>query len=191
MTCRWYISPADTPDISGIVALYREAQGWLRSQGFDQWQDHPRVADRIRDDVTGATGVWVVKDCAGQLVGTLKLDEHADPEFWRLEDEPTTAFYAHRMIVARSHAGLHLGSAMLDWASLRAFEAGKRWLRFDAWATNTRLHDHYVNEGFTLVRLLHLEHRGSGALFQRAAGVTSVTGPHLHLDLPLHLRPHS
>lgn len=182
MSLSWHVSPAGASDIPGVIALYREAQEWLQGQGFDQWQGQPQVADRIRRDVDKAAGVWVIRDCASRLVATIKLDERADPEFWRPEDEPRTALYAHRGIVIRSHAGLGLGSAMLNWASLRAEAAGKKWLRFDSWATNTKLHALHQSQGFTLVRILRLPHRGSGALFQRAAGVTHAAGPRLKLS---------
>ena len=68
---------------------------------------------------------------------------------------------------------------MLDWASRRAAAAGKRWLRLDAWASNTKLHDYYLGEQFKMVRLLQFPHRGSGALFQRPAGIELGCGPQL------------
>ncbi|MGH4014873.1 MAG: hypothetical protein ACRDSL_13335 [Pseudonocardiaceae bacterium] len=66
---------------------------------------------------------------------------------------------------------------MLHWASRRATEAGKRWLRLDAWASNERLHKHYLDEGGELIRVLRFPHRGSGALSQRPAGVERRRGP--------------
>jgi len=81
------------------------------------------------------------------------------------------------MLVARSEAGRDLGSAMLDWASRRANQEGKHWLRLDAWASNEQLHEYYLSEGFQLVRLLKFAHRGSGALFQRPAGIELRRGP--------------
>ena len=34
---------------------------------------------------------------------------------------------------------------MLDWAARQAVDAGKKWLRLDAWANNTALQDYYRN----------------------------------------------
>lgn len=68
---------------------------------------------------------------------------------------------------------------MMDWASARAVEADKRWLRLDAWARNVKLHRYHESHGFKLVRLLQSEHRGSGALYQRSAGYQEHLGPSL------------
>jgi GNAT superfamily N-acetyltransferase len=100
-------------------------------------------------------------------IGTITVDDHADPEFWTEADEPDKALYVHRMATSRAAAGQDIGAVMLDWATKRAAQQGKAWLRLDAWKTNPGLHRYYERQGFTLVRLVDLEHRKSGALFQR------------------------
>jgi hypothetical protein len=45
--------------------------------------------------------------------------------------------------------------------------AGKPWLCSDAWKDNLSLHRYYESQGFVLLRVIDLPHRGSGALFQR------------------------
>ncbi|MGH3798459.1 MAG: GNAT family N-acetyltransferase [Pseudonocardiaceae bacterium] len=160
---------AGPSDTQRVIALYREAVSWLAAQGLDQWQNMPGVEARIAADI-GAREVWGVRNDNGEITATIKLDSRADPELWQPEDDPAAALYAHRMLVARSEAGRGIGSAMLDWASQRAAEADKPWLRLDAWASNERLHEYYRREGFELVRLLRFPHRGSGALFQRPTG---------------------
>ncbi|GGN96281.1 hypothetical protein GCM10010112_87400 [Actinoplanes lobatus] len=77
------------------------------------------------------------------------------------------------MIVARSHAGLGIGGKLLAWVSEKAAEAGRHWLRLDAWRTNPHLHAYYLGHGFRHVRTIDLPHRGSGALFQRAISAPS------------------
>ena len=175
----WTIEAASTSDAGHVVALYHEAVIWLRSQGVDQWQTMPGIEDRIAADIDVGV-VWVVRRNGGEIVASIKLDARSDPELWRPEDDPTAALYAHRMLVTRVEAGRHVGSALLDWASRRAAKAGKRWLRLDAWASNEQLHRYYLNEGFEFVRLHRFSHRGSGALFQRGAGVELRRGPLLH-----------
>lgn len=71
------------------------------------------------------------------------------------------------MAVARTAAGQNIGARMLDWASFRAAQQGKELLRLDAWKTNPGLHRYYEGQGFTMVRLVDLPHRQSGALFER------------------------
>jgi GNAT superfamily N-acetyltransferase len=156
-----------------IQALQAEAAEWLAGKGTDQWQP-AAMADRRKSrpndrDLLSAIKrgeVFLVKD-DDDVIGTITLDDYADPEFWLPSDEPRTALYVHRMIISRKASGRDLGSAMLDWAAQQVALAGRTWLRLDAWRTNTALHDYYRRHGFTDVRTVSLPWRGSGALFQR------------------------
>jgi hypothetical protein len=57
-------------------------------------------------------------------------------------------------MVVEAHArGGELGSVLLDWAARSARQAGKSWLRLDAWKSNPALHQYYLDRGFTLVRM--------------------------------------
>ncbi|MFF7990280.1 GNAT family N-acetyltransferase [Kitasatospora xanthocidica] len=162
---------AATPDELPLVeGLLTGAGAWLASLGSDQWQFPPR---RERLLASMARGECFLAFLDGQPVGTLTVDEQADPEFWQADDEPETALYVHRMAIARSVAGQAVGARMLDWAVTRAEAAGKSRLRLDAWKTNPALHRYYQGQGFTLLRTVDLPHRQSGALFERAVGRSS------------------
>jgi GNAT superfamily N-acetyltransferase len=163
-------TPEDEPTIR---ALQEEAIAWLATQGTDQWQPAAmrrrlkhRAADRGLTSAIERGEVFLA--CEGEdVVGCLTLDEYADPEFWSPEDDPASALYVHRMIVRRSSAGRDVGRAMLDWCAREAARRGRTKLRLDAWRTNHSLHRYYERQGFHLVRTVSLEHRGSGALFER------------------------
>ena len=173
------IRRATTTDVDAVLGLVTDAARWLAERGSDQWQ---YTTERHRLAIERATGrgeVWVVSDDTGAIVATTTLNGYADPEFWTPDDDPAGGLYVHRMAVARSASGQEIGSAMLDWAARQAVDAGKKWLRLDAWANNTALHDYYRNHGFEPVRLLHFGHRGSGALFQRPATTQLGSGPRL------------
>ncbi|WP_225846965.1 GNAT family N-acetyltransferase [Streptomyces sp. HPF1205] len=164
-----HIRPA-RPDEQPIVEdLLREASAWLASRGIDQWQFPPH-SDRIRRALQ--RGEVFLATVGDQPVATLQVDDHADLEFWTQEDEPGDALYVHRMAVTREFAGTGIGSTLLDWASERAAAAGKSWLRLDAWKDNVKLHSYYADHGFSLVRVVDLPHRGSGALFQRPTRIS-------------------
>lgn len=157
------------PDEQPVVEdLLREASAWLASRGIDQWQFPPH-SDRIARALRHGEVFLATVD--GQPMATLQVDDHADPEFWTAEDEPGDALYVHRMAVSREYAGSGVGGALLNWASERAAAAGKLWLRLDAWKDNPGLHRYYESHGFTLLRVINLPHRGSGALFQRPTTV--------------------
>jgi GNAT superfamily N-acetyltransferase len=111
------------------------------------------------------------------VIGTITVDDCADGEFWRPEDDPDDALYLHRMVTVRDVAGREIGSALLDWASRRASALGKRWVRLDAWRSNPDLQRYYTDRGFEHVRTVELPHRQSGALFQREAGLALCRGP--------------
>jgi GNAT superfamily N-acetyltransferase len=173
-------TPADEPVIRELQA---EAIAWLAELGTDQWQPGAPRNPR-RDDDRGLTPsiargeVYLVHDESGEVIGTLTLDDHADPEFWTEADDPDSALYIHRMIVSRNAAGMGTGSAMLAWAERETEARGKRWLRLDAWRANKQLQAYYARNGFQPVRTVALDHRGSGALFQRSTkpanrGITS------------------
>jgi GNAT superfamily N-acetyltransferase len=161
------IRAATTADVQRLLDLYESTQRWLIEQGTDQWANntrekmHPRLMRSIEQGEC-----YVAEDDTG-LVGMVTVDEYADPEFWQPEDQPTDALYVHRMVVDRAKAGRKTGAALLDWAAKVAASKGRRWLRLDAWRTNTALHGYYRSQGFTPVRVVELPHRGSGALFQR------------------------
>ncbi|MGW2495829.1 GNAT family N-acetyltransferase [Streptomyces pseudogriseolus] len=159
------IRPGRPDELSVVEALLREASAWLASRNIDQWQYPPH-----RDRITAALeqGVCFLAFEGNEPIATIQVDDFADPEFWTLDDEPTAALYVHRMAVRRAAAGTGVGSVLLDWAAERAAAQGKRWLRLDAWKDNQGLHRFYEGAGFTLLRIVDLPHRRSGALFQRA-----------------------
>lgn len=168
------IRPSAMDDLPALEALYEQAQHWLTGKGLDQWQppadDTGQLRERISRGITRAIerGTCYVAEQGPSIVGTITVDEYADPEFWNEQDDPASALYVHRMIIARSASGQCLGGQLLDWAARHAEQCGKKWIRLDAWRTNGDLQRYYRSEGMTLVRVVSLDHRGSGALFQRA-----------------------
>lgn len=168
------IRRATEDDIGTVARLWQEAGAWLREQGSDQWQ-YPVRWEGITAAVS-AGACWLIEH-TDTPIGTITLDEDADPMYWGPEDDPEAALYAHRMVTARAVRGVSLGAAMLDWASERAQAAGRTWLRLDAWRTNMRLREYYADQGFELVRVVEDPRNGSGACFQRPAHVRLNQGP--------------
>ncbi|MFF9406137.1 GNAT family N-acetyltransferase [Streptomyces anandii] len=161
------IRPGSPDELGTVEALLREASAWLASRGIDQWQ-YPPHRDRIMTALK--QGVCFLAFADGEPVATLQVDDYADPEFWTPDDDPATALYVHRMAVSRRAAGGGVGDWLLTWATDRAAAQSKRWLRLDAWKDNEGLHRYYKAAGFTLIRIVDLPHRRSGALFQRPTG---------------------
>jgi GNAT superfamily N-acetyltransferase len=185
-TARYALRPARYRDVLPTMNLLREASGWLRLLGHDQWQDpgiDKRRRFKLRMDIAERT-VFVV-EFEARIVATITVDTLADSDFWQRADAPRSALYAHRMAVTRSQAGRGLGSAMLDWAAGLAVARGRSWLRLDAWVTNDDLHLYYKGLEFDHLRTAYVPGRGSGALFQRPATHRHGGGPVLRpVNLP-------
>lgn len=166
-------------DIVEVAEMWTRSAAWLRGEGLDQWQ-YPVKWDNIRTSV--ATGAcWLVTDHEGRTSGTITIEFKADP-YWDLSEDPDDALYVHRMVVETHARGRELGSALLDWAARSARQAGKSWLRLDAWKSNPALHQYYLDHGFTLVRIDDNPTDPSGACFQRPATIERHTGPRVLQD---------
>lgn len=167
-------TPSDVPELATITS---EVVAWLNTKGTDQWQklapggaSERRVTSVWADAVEHGTA-WIARNAAGVALGGMIVDTVADPELWFAEDAPDTALYMHRMVASRSAPEADgVGKHLIAHAVNQADAAAKLWLRLDAWATNTALHQYYVAAGFEHVRTCHYDHRGSGACFQHPTG---------------------
>ncbi|WP_446034034.1 GNAT family N-acetyltransferase [Streptomyces olivaceus] len=156
------------------MGLRKEAEGWLRTMGTDQWSD-PETGDRAIAKWHSSIDegrAWVVVDEAGEVLATVSRGP-VDRDFWTDSDRPETALYMYKLIVSRAAAGRNLGARVVDWISRLAALEGRTWVRIDTWRTNTGLHAYYERLGFEHVRTEEPGHRRSGWLAQRRAGVTT------------------
>ncbi|MGH3259514.1 MAG: GNAT family N-acetyltransferase, partial [Streptosporangiaceae bacterium] len=169
-----------------VLQLVDEAAEWLLGKNTHQWAqpwpDRPTRDERIwRDLDCGRT--WIVWDAdvpAGTITVTTKDPrDHAGRYVWPRRKRRQQALYVGRVIVRRSHAGLGLGAALLDWASQAAMQQiGTPLLRIDVWTTNRDLHTYYRRHGFRRsARRLPWKLPGypSMALFERTV-IPEVTG---------------
>lgn len=148
-----------------------EAAAWLGALGTDQrskpFPDEETQTGRLLAGIV-AGETWMVRDGAS-TVATITVNSYANPLLWTEEECAEPARYVHKMTVRRSHAGFGLGRLLLDWAGDRAAQEDAKWLRLDAWTTNTALHRYYMRQGFQHVRTVIRPDYPSGALFQRPA----------------------
>jgi hypothetical protein len=85
-----------------------------------------------------------------------------------------------RLVVSRNHAGLRLGTTLLDWAGLTAREDyGAEWIRVDVWRTHKELHAYFEREGFSLCGGGTDPACPSGALFQKPTDQLTPHWPRL------------
>jgi hypothetical protein len=172
------IRQAGELDITTVADLWTASAEWLGKQGFDQWQYPVRMDNIQRTTLAGS--VWIVEDpTTGDAIGTITLDEDADPRLWIPSDAPEDALYLHRLVVSRLLSSRHIGSAVIDWACCRARLAGRHWLRLDAWTANTSLHRYYLEHSFRHVRTVQAPDIVSGALFERSTDTVLGLGPEI------------
>ncbi|MCF6523787.1 N-acetyltransferase [Streptomyces sp. JJ36] len=126
-----------------------EAAAWLHRLGSDQWQ-RPYPADRLLAAIE-AGSVFMVTD-GDVTAATITLDAQAEEGLWTDQELGEPSLFITKLTVARSHAGRNLGGRLLDWASDRAYRAGAKWLRLDAWTTNEGLQRYYLRQGLEHVR---------------------------------------
>lgn len=169
------IRQARRDELGTVADLWNAASARLGARGLDQWQ-YPVRTDNIRMALDAGT-CWIIEDAGGVPIGTVTVDDNADPQLWVPSDGPADALYLHRLVVLESHSAREVGSAVIDWASRRAHARGKRWLRLDAWTSNEGLHRYYLRHGFRHVRTVVAPAIISGALFERPAGVALGRGP--------------
>ncbi|MFE2450171.1 GNAT family N-acetyltransferase [[Kitasatospora] papulosa] len=166
------ITPAEAHDVAKLLSFREEAAAWLRGIGSDQWS-RPYPADKLLATIEAGT-VFMLRD--GQATaGTITLTPDAEEGLWSDGELAEPSMFVNKLTIAREYAGQNLGGRLLDWAGHRAYQAGARWVRLDAWTTNERLQQYYLAQGFTYVRTVREGAavnggpRVSGWLAQRAA----------------------
>ncbi|MFJ6011001.1 GNAT family N-acetyltransferase [Streptomyces sp. NPDC092952] len=186
------ILPARLEDVPRLVRFRVDAAAWLTPMGIDQWSA-PFPAEHIAASVIAGEVFLVKENEESAAVATVTLDQNIDPEIWDLwttEERAEPALYVHKLAVDRHYSGRGLGGQLLDWAGDRAARHGARWLRLDAWTSNTRLHQYYLQQGFRHVRTTADPDEVSGWLAQRPArpaehGFDDRTAPALRPLPPL------
>ncbi|MET8632827.1 GNAT family N-acetyltransferase [Streptomyces sp. NPDC004680] len=132
-----------------LLAFREEAAAWLSRLGSDQWQ-RPYPADKLLATIEAGV-VFMVRD-GDTTAATITLTPEAEDGLWTEEELREPSLFINKLTVSRTHAGQNLGGRLLDWASNQAYRTGAKWLRLDAWTTNTKLQAYYLRLGFEHVR---------------------------------------
>lgn len=171
------ITPAQPDDLATLLAFREEAAGWLSELGSDQWR-RPYPANRLLATIQ-AGAVFMVRD-ADTTAATITLTTVAEEGLWTDDELNEPSVFINKLTVARTHAARNIGGQLLDWAGDRAYRAGAKWLRLDAWTTNDALQRYYLRQGFEHVRTVQEGGavnggpRVSGWLAQRATHTADI-----------------
>ena len=124
--------------------ILTEAACWLIERGEPLWRPEDLRAELLRPLVE--TGSLHLARDGDETVGTIVL-QWDDRLFWPDLPAAESAFI-HRLAVRRRWAGSGVAAAVMDWAALRAREAGRSWLRLDCSARHEGLARYYEAAGF-------------------------------------------
>jgi|GEM_PF-611423 len=184
------IVQAQSRDLGAIWQLRAERAQWLSGLGSDQWShaglDREEFMERVQVSINaGETWVWLED---GAVLGTIALDQWADPGLWSTT-EREDSLIVHRMMTTRAAAGRGIGAALLQQAEQIAAAQHCNWLRLDAWTTNDALHRYYERQGFRRVRTETEHGTPSGALFERPVRAQALLAVPLPAEKSVYLLP--
>jgi GNAT superfamily N-acetyltransferase len=156
-------------DLDTVLTILHTVADWLHSRGYDQWPDgSPSLGPKKISAQIERGEFWLVH--AGRdPIAVIAVSSVGDADFWTSAEMAEPAFYIAKAAVVRPRAGEGLGAMLLRWACDYAADNGARWVRLDAWRTNTDLHSYYRRQGWEYLRTVPAPGRNSGALFQRPA----------------------
>lgn len=120
------------------------------------WRPDELDPGQIANDVR--VGSYFVAVDSGQAVAALKF-QLEDELFWP-DLAPGDSAFLHRFVVARTHTGRGISTAMLRWAVERARSLNKSYLRLDCEAHRDKLRAMYESFGFR-----HRDDRQVGRFF--------------------------
>ncbi|WP_053756604.1 GNAT family N-acetyltransferase [Streptomyces sp. AS58] len=139
------ITTATPADLQRLLDFRMEAASWISARGSDQWS-RPYPADRLLATIEAGT-VFMLRD-GKRTAATITLTSEAEEGLWSDEELSEPSMFVNKLTVSRDYAGRNLGGELLDWSGDRAYRAGAKWLRLDAWTTNARLQRYYLDQGF-------------------------------------------
>jgi len=140
------LEQAEPADAEPLLALREAAAVWLAARGVRGWEPGEVGLDEVRGQVEA--GQWHVLRDGGGPVAALRL-LWQDEAVWGAQ--APEAAYVHGLVVAAEHRGTGVGSALLDWAAVRARTAGRSLLRLDCSEDNEALRHYYSRQGFRTV----------------------------------------
>jgi ribosomal protein S18 acetylase RimI-like enzyme len=141
---RLSIRQAAIQDIDVVSDILREAAAWLEQSGMPLWRQDELQPNNIAADVH--SGLFFLAKRDGEPAGTIKY-QLEDQLFWPDVPQDESAF-VHRLAIKRRFAGGEVSSALLLWAIARTDALGRRYLRLDCEASQSRLQALYERLGF-------------------------------------------
>ena len=150
-----------------VLNLWKGSAEWLQTINIDQWKPEEFNIEHVLKFMNDGSNVYVAT-IENEIVGTY-LITWQDPFIWKELDNSESG-YIHKLAVNRNFKGKGIGLELLRSAEEQIRSKGKRYVRLDCMADNTRLNQYYRDAGFIFVRRLDLED-WSANLYEKTLGV--------------------
>jgi GNAT superfamily N-acetyltransferase len=161
----YVLRQARSSELGTVMDLLRERVNWLKDRGSDQWSSWTNWQTTKIQPALDDGHVWFLLD-GDEPVGTITAEFHGDADFWTPEERAESAIYLSKLAVRLTHAGHELGALLTDWAADYGYRRGCKYVRLDAWKSNTGLQAYYAGRGWKHLRTAEAPGRNSGSLFQ-------------------------
>lgn len=159
------IIPATPNDLNDILEAIRSAQGYLKKQHIDQWQDdYPNEHILIRDIQNGES--YLVKNDEDETIGTTMFSLRPEPTYKVIEGKWLTATSAtygviHRMAVIDRFRGKGFSSFVFNYFENLLIEKNTGSMRIDTHQDNKLMQAVLTKRGYQYCGVIQLD---SGSL---------------------------
>ncbi len=146
-------------DIPAIMEIIRQAQGYMKAQGIDQWQNgYPNEAVFLEDIRKGYS--YVCEDC-GEVVATVAVIFDGEPTYdriykgaWLTTDIPYAAI--HRIAVDERRKGQGVAGFMIGEIEKMCRDRGVYSIKNDTHRDNLSMQKMQAKNGFTYCGIIFL-----------------------------------
>jgi GNAT superfamily N-acetyltransferase len=142
------IRRATQNDAVALFKLLRICVANMRSRGIDQWDE--MYPDLVTIQLDVRSGTAFLASVADEVIGTLVLNEHQDPEYGEVAWQFTAGRVAviHRLMIHPAMEGKGIARELMRFAEEQALSAKCRSIRLDAFTGNPRALRLYERLGY-------------------------------------------
>lgn len=161
------VRKAASNDAEALAKILTQAMKYKLSLGDKTWGTEPYTIQELQDRIIQGHTYIALLD--GEIVGTLMF-LWEDEMMWG--EQPPVAAYVHQLAVKDGYHGQGIGEKLLNWATKKTTEGGRKLLRIDFPPQNDGLKKYYEKLGFKFVtnREIHDTHATyTAALYERPA----------------------
>lgn len=143
------IRKAKVADAAAVLQIWRDTAFWLKSKGVSQWEYLLRGegSDEVEQSIIAGI-TYIVENSEGNAAAVFNFSSKQndwDIGLWGARDD--SAYYLHKLIVAKDHHQQQLGRQVLNWID-KNIQMEHGYVRLDCYADNTVLNDFYQRAGY-------------------------------------------